>query len=74
MVADLAGYRSSMSEDLPRRDQEQREDAADQIREGARPTTNQPLNAAPRPRVAPALLVVLILAAVVVIILALTLL
>jgi cell division septal protein FtsQ len=63
-----------MSEDQPRTGPDDPRDTSEQIREGERPTTNQPLNAAPRPRVAPALLVVLILAAVVVIILALTLL
>jgi hypothetical protein len=39
-----------------------------------RPTTNQPINAEPRPRFTPLLLVVAILVVVVVVILALTLL
>jgi hypothetical protein len=63
-----------MSEELPRRDREVGEKAADEIAAGARPSVNQPLNADPRPRVAPAVVVIAILVAVLVVILALTLL
>ena len=63
-----------MSDELPRQDREVGEKAADEIAAGARPSVNQPLNADPRPRIAPAVVVVGILVVVVVVILALTLL
>jgi len=63
-----------MSDELPRQDREVGEKAADEIAAGARPSVNQPLNADPRPRIAPAVVVVGILVVVLVVILALTLL
>lgn len=55
----------------PRRDLDA--DAADHLAAGDVPTTNQPLNAEPRPRFGPAAVTLAILAVAVVLILALTL-
>lgn len=43
-----------------------------EVPEGARPTTNEPLNAGPRPTVTPALITALLVVVAVVVILALT--
>jgi hypothetical protein len=45
-----------------------------EVPEGERPTTNQPLNADPRPRFTPAVVTAILVAAIVVLILALTML
>ena len=71
MVTGSAGYRPGMTENQPRHDPEIHHD---EVPDGAEPTTNQPLNAEPRPRLAPALVTILLLAVVVAIILVLTLL
>jgi hypothetical protein len=62
-----------MSDERARRSQDVEAEAAEELHEGARPTTNQPLNAEPRPRLTPLVLVVVLLAVVVVVFLALTL-
>jgi hypothetical protein len=71
MVPARRGYGPAMTENQPGRDPEIH---VGEVPEGAQPTTNQPLNAEPRPRLAPAVVTILLVAAVVVIILALTML
>jgi hypothetical protein len=69
------GYRSSMSDQQPRREQEteQRTEKVNrEVPEGAHPTVNQPINAEPRGRFAPAVVTLLIVACIVMLILALT--
>ena len=75
MVPGSSGYPPTMTENQPAREPaEDPEVHHGEVPEGAQPTTNQPINAEPRPRVGPALVAVVVVVLVVVIILALTML
>jgi hypothetical protein len=74
MVAPASGYGAAMSEQRPERRHELGPEPGHEVPDGARPSVNQPLNAEPRPRVGPGIIVAILLAIVVVVLLALTLL